>query len=129
MSALDMQNRQFSEVNAAIATSFADVGLPIELDGNFKEVCFEVENTGVDLTDFSLMVKAHPLGTYVNWITGVTWATAAGLVRFKSANVNTLATGAKATVSCYIPTGSHIKFQAKCGSSTTSVTVRGTAWR
>lgn len=129
MSAIDMQSRQFSHVNAAVATSLVDVGDPIELDGNFKEVCFEVENTGANMSDFSLMIKAHPLGTYVNWITGTAWAAAVGgLLRYKSADLNTLANAGKATVVVYLPCCSHIKFQAKCGTST-SVTVRGTAWR
>lgn len=128
MGVIDMETLEFEETGTA-ATSATQIGDEINLDGNFKEAIFEVENAGaVALTQFTLEVQAHPNAQWVTWITDTAWASAAGLVRLASA-LKTLGATSKATVAVYLPVAHKMRFKATVGSSTAAVTVRGKIWR
>lgn len=118
-------------INLSIGATLEDVGEEIWLNGNSSRLNFELENTHatVALSDFSLMGKAHADGTYVNIITGAGWAAAVGsTLLFKSADINTLAATAKATLMVDVSGWYKIKFQAKTGTSG-SATIRPTLSR
>jgi len=126
-SKLDVMPHKFALSNAAVGATLEDIENPRVIDGRYNKVCFELENTHatVALTDFSLMVRAHEDGTFVNLITGAGWQAAVGaILLFKTANIDTLAATAKATLLVNVAGWQAIKFQAKTGTSG-SVTVRG----
>jgi len=117
--------KYFSEVNAAIATAFADVGDEVECNGHYTDLVLEITNTGTNLSDLSLMVKMHPDGSFVNLVTGAGWATTTPCVKAVTASLNTLATGSVGIAHIELGPVFAFKVQAKVASSTTSVTAKG----
>lgn len=126
----------FSVTNAAVGSSFEDLernsSAEILTEGVYSRLGFEIENTGANLSDLSLMVKFHKDGAWQNYITGAEWAVSTVLAPLiqASAALNTLATGSPGLGWAFLnlPPCYSIKFQGKCGTST-DLTVRGTIWR
>lgn len=81
-----------------------------------------LENGGsAALTDFALLGKMHPIGSWVTLISGATWNTLGNILihRTTSAgNVPTLGAGASASAKVDVRGLWAVKFQASCGTST-----------
>jgi len=122
----------FSKVDATLVeTSLTDIDASpeIRLDSGSHNVTFSVVNTGQILTDFALLAKPHADGAYVSVITGTDWVTTDANSSAKvwhDGALNTLASGATAGASVNVGAAYSIKFQAKVGSSTTSIVIKGT---
>lgn len=86
----------------------------------FTSLLLEVHNPGslTALGDFQLLVKAHKDSAPVVWMTGSTWATVAGVLKHKTANLNTTAAASEAVALIDIGPVYSIGFEAKSGGST-----------
>lgn len=105
--------------SAAILSSFTDIGAEIVNRNIRTRLFFELSNThaSVALTDFQLLIKATPDADYVVYLTGATWGTIAGVLRFFSGALNTLAGTAKGLAFVDLPPCYAFKFQGKTGST------------
>lgn len=86
----------------------------------FTSLLLEVHNPGTltALGDFQLLVTAHKDSDAVVWMTGSTWETVAGVLKHKTANLNTTAANSEAVALIDIGPVYSIAFQAKSGGST-----------
>ena len=132
----ELEPQLFSRSNAAIGNALEDIDVPLNssqpaeiiLRSGFTKISMEVKNTGAAaLTDFALLVKAHETG---DWVSAVAdWTAVGDILKFKSANVNTLGAGLTALLLLDMGGSPYaIKFQGRCG-TTTSAVARGSLFR
>ena len=125
MPTVENEVKRFSGTGATTGTGLTDILEVILGEEGYKDLWFQVVNTGVNLTGFSLLGKVHTDGAYVTLLTTTGWDSVAGLLKFVSGTIKTLANAA--TGHAYVDIGPlyAIKFQASVGSSTTSVAIKG----
>jgi hypothetical protein len=88
--------------------------------GGLTQMLVYVQNRSPNtaLGDFELVTQATKGAVPVSWITGTTWQTVSGVLKHKTANLNTLAANSYAAALVDIGPQYAIGFNAKSGGST-----------
>jgi hypothetical protein len=111
-------------VTATSLTAFTDeyvVG-----PGYSSTLTIGVSNTGQDLTDFAIQVKAHPNADWETRLSGTDWSTATSTLLVPGSGLNTLASGSTDDVVVNLFSAHAYRFAASVASSSTALSVRHT---
>lgn len=129
---------QVNKANTSVGTSFEDIGEAggttlnetpeINLGGDYGKLAIQLKNEHATnaLADFQMLSKAHPNSAWHVSITGVEWATIAGILLDFNGALNTLAATLTATALIDVSGLHQVKFQADAVTAG-SVTIRGLA--
>lgn len=117
-----------------VGTDFTTL-LTVTLNGEAEYLSAEIENlaAGAAFSDFKVLLQDNPGGEFYSFLSATDFDTltdnlvwVAGAVANTTPRPQKLATGAFGHIRLHVPAVHAIRFQAKCGTSTTAK-VRGTA--